>query len=111
GDDERDSLEMLVTDRNGKLQQSARIVRRVLPWASLLTGAASALAMDRGPERAMVVAGAAIGCWVTMLAVLWIGAKAEARQTMLWRGAHFSTLALTQWALQLSLFFALPFYW
>jgi hypothetical protein len=88
-----------------------QLIVRLLPWGSLGVGIAGAILMDRGPEHARVVAGAAIGCWLTLLVVLWLRKKAEASDRILWRGAHFTTLLLTQSAIHLSLFFALPFYW
>lgn len=88
-----------------------KIVVRVLPWASLAIGVVGAIFMDRGPGHGRIVAGAAIGCWLTLLVVLWLRAKAEASGRILWRGAHFTTLLVTQSAIHLSLFFAVPFYW
>jgi len=88
-----------------------RVLSRVLPWCSLAIGVASAFLMDRGPGRAALIAGAAIGCWVTLIVVLWIRRKKERHATLLWRSVHFTTLMLTQSAVQLSFFFALPFYW
>ncbi len=94
-----------------RLPRYKRLIVRALPWASLAVGIASAGLMDRGPKRASLVASAAIGCWLTLTIVVWLRAKVEQRQTLLWRSVHFSTLMLTQSAVQLSFFFALPFYW
>jgi len=71
----------------------------------------SAFMMDRGPGRASLVAGAAIGCWLVLIVGLWLRRKAQRHATLLWRSAHFTTLMMTQSAMQLSFFFALPFYW
>lgn len=88
-----------------------RVLSRALPWCSLAIGVASAFLMDRGPQRAVLIAGAAIGCWVTLVVVLWMRRKKERHATLLWRSVHFTTLMMTQSAVQLSFFFALPFYW
>ena len=88
-----------------------KIFGYALPWVSLAIGIAGAIFMDRGPGHGRIVAGAAIGCWLTLLIVLWLRAKAEASGRFLWRGAHFTTLLVTQSAIHLSLFFAVPFYW
>ena len=94
-----------------QIPRHERVARRLLPWGSLGVGVASALLMDRGPGRALLVASAAIGCWVTLVIVLWLRRKKEEHATLLWKSAHFTTLMLTQSAMQLSFFFALPFYW
>ena len=88
-----------------------RILGRALPWCSLGIGVASAFLMDRGPGRAALIAGAAIGFWVTLVVVLWLRRKKERHTTVLWKSVHFTTLMITQSAMQLSFFFALPFYW
>jgi hypothetical protein len=95
-------------DRSQRLR---KIVVRLLPWISLAIGVVGAIIMDRGPKHGRIVAGAAIGCWITLMVVLWLRAKAEASGRILWKGAHFTTLLVTQSAIHLSLFFALPFYW
>jgi hypothetical protein len=90
-------------------------VRPWLPWISLATGIASALTMNRGPRRAALVAGAALGLWLTLLVMRWL-ARGEhierpGRRGKVLRLIRRSSLMATQSAVQLTLFFALPFYW
>ncbi len=93
------------------LPRYKQVISRGLPWVSLAVGIVSAFMMDRGPKRAFLVTGAALGCWLSLTIVVWMRPKLEQRQSLLWRSAHFSTLMLTQSAIQLSFFFGLPFYW
>jgi hypothetical protein len=88
--------------------------RRLLPFASLALGVASALTMDRGPRRAALVALAAIGSWATLLCMHWLGRTVSDDAGRLRRRlvslAHFVSVQATQSLVQLALFFALPFY-
>jgi hypothetical protein len=93
-------------------------LKRILPFVSLAVGVASALLMDRGPGRAAIVAGAAVSSWATLLLLRWLGRarsddaagrERRARRTMV-SLAHRVSLLATQSMVQLSLFFALPFY-
>ena len=97
------------------LPRLRRFARRALPWISCAAGVTSAIIMDRGHHRAPLVAGVAIGAWALLLAVLLLRRieehRLDHRRARLLAGIRFSSLALTQWAIQLSLFFALPFFW
>jgi hypothetical protein len=85
-----------------------------LPWLSLAYGAFSAFTMHRGPERAKWVAAAAVLLWLTLtvlhgLGHLESGAEGSRRRRVLGL-VHRLSLMATQSAVQLGLFFALPFY-
>ena len=87
-------------------------LRALVPWASLAAGIAGAVFMDRGPQRGALVAGAAVGSWLTLPLVQWLGrasARAETRRWA-WRLLRWSSLTAAQSRVQLALFFALPFY-
>jgi hypothetical protein len=72
--------------------------------------------MDRGPERAPIIAACALLCWLTLLVRLRSvrhGAAPAPKSRLgatMQRIVRFSTLVATQSMIQLSLFFALPFY-
>lgn len=97
--------------RSTTLDRAIALGRRFLPWGSLGAGIVGALMMDRGPDRAVVVAGVAVGTWALLLVTLLLRQHPASTKHRLIAGAWFSSLALTQWAIQLSLFFSLPFYW
>lgn len=86
----------------------------LLPWASLLFGVAGAFWMDRSPKRAWIVAVATIATWLMVLLLAWLSrldATGMPRtRKLLLRVAQLSSLLATQSLLQLTLFFALPFY-
>ncbi len=91
------------------------IAHRLLPWVSLAVGIVGAILMDRGPKRGAAVAIVAIVTWVVLLVVLWLGrvrarADADHPRAKFVVGAHMSTLLLTQSAIHLQVYFALPFY-
>jgi hypothetical protein len=71
--------------------------------------------MDRGPRRGVVVAVCAVLVWFTLLAFAWLPRLQEGvsgqRQRWLLGVLRRSSLMATQSMLQLTLFFALPFYW
>ena len=93
-------------------KRKAGWLKRLLPWISLLTGAASALLMDRGPKRGTVVAAAAVGMWLVLLVQRWVAnmnAPGRTLARMIWL-ARRSSLMATQSLVQLTLFFSLPFY-
>lgn len=85
-----------------------------LPWASLAVGIASALLMERKPERAYLVVLAAIGAWILLAASAIIGSlDAERMPRVHQRAVRWgltSTVMASQSLVQLCLFFALPFY-
>ncbi len=86
---------------------------RVLPWISLAVGIVGALLMDRGPARGAIVGAVAVASWLVLMVVIWLGRLREHRREAagpLVHGAHFSTLMITQSAIHLQLYFALPFY-
>src|SRR5262249_38896922 len=90
-------------------------VRRLLPWISLCVGLTSALLMDRGPRRAAVVAFGAVFVWMALLLLHWFARLDPTRggfvrRTFL-RAVRHSSLLATQSLVQLTLFFALPFYY
>lgn len=96
----------------GNRNRFVALVHRVLPWCSLAIGIVGALLMDRGPTRGAIVAAVAVASWLVLSVVIWLGRLRDhgERSGALVRGAHFSTLMLTQSAIHLQLYFALPFY-
>jgi hypothetical protein len=96
---------------------AARLLARLrafLPWASLATGVAGAVWMDRGPKRGALVAAAAVALWILLLVLLWLArvrpVPAAGFRRWLLLAAQFSSLLAAQSLVQLALFFALPFY-
>lgn len=89
-------------------------LRRWAPVASLAFGVFGAAMMDRGPERAGLVAAASAGGWAVLaiLALLERPTPGELgrRRAMALRFARFSSAAASSWAMQLAVFFSLPFY-
>ncbi|HEY3445399.1 MAG TPA: DUF5924 family protein [Myxococcales bacterium] len=90
------------------------LARRAMPWGSLALGVASALLMDRSPGRAGLVAAAAVLGWALLIALAQVDRAKEEhlpqRRRLALRAARFGSLFASQYAIQLSLFFALPFY-
>ncbi len=88
--------------------------RLLLPWASLAVGVVSALMLDRSPDRAWIAASAAAAVWLTLVALQWFSRATRQEVTgfrrFLLRVLRFSSLMATQSLVQLTLFFALPFY-
>ena len=89
---------------------------RLLPWLWLCTGVAGALTMERGPGAATSVAVAALASWLCLLLLHWLARLRPDSARSLWRrralfALRHSSLMATQNAIQLGLFFALPFYW
>ena len=70
--------------------------------------------MDRSPRRAGLVAAASVGGWALLGLLSLLRQAPEAtlapRRAAALRFARFSSSAASAWALQLSLFFSLPFY-
>jgi hypothetical protein len=93
---------------------SARL-RPWLPWLSLGVGVAGAVFMDRGPKRAAITAAAALALWLTLLAMHGVArvdaAAAGPRARWVIAAVRRSSLLATQSLVQLTLFFALPFYY
>lgn len=88
-------------------------IKRIVPVVSLAVGIAGAVMMDRGPERAVIVAWATIAAWLALAATQWLGRTREDEagpQPLHVRALHYSSLMATQSLVQLSLFFALPFF-
>jgi hypothetical protein len=83
-------------------------VRRILPWISLAIGIASALWMDRRPERAPLVALAAVAGWLLLCALAWL--EAARSRALLTRAARLGASLGSQSLLQLCLFFSAPFF-
>jgi hypothetical protein len=84
------------------------LVRRLLPWTSLVIGLGSAIWMDRRPERAPVVALAAGVGWI-LLAVLAV-LEAAASKALVARAARLGAAIGSASVVQLCLFFATPFF-
>ena len=89
-------------------------LKPLLPWLSLLSGIASALMMDRRPERAwMVVLGSLVG-WLALLGFAAVQRYENAllahQRGKVVQAARFLGRLLTQSGTQLALFFSLPFY-
>jgi len=91
-----------------------RWLRRLLPWGSLVLAIVSAVSMDRRPERARLIAAAAVAGWLALGAVALLDGLDLTRLgrfgAWLARVARASTAMGAQSLIQLCLFFALPFY-
>jgi len=91
-----------------------RWLRRLLPWGSLVLAIVSAVSMDRRPERARLIAAAAVAGWLALGMVALFDGMELARLprfgAWLARTARASTAMGAQSLIQLCLFFALPFY-
>lgn len=90
-----------------------RLLQRLLPWISLAVGIASAVLMDRGPKRGAVVAGAGVVVWLVLIAQRWLAGLSTTHGRVLGKViwlARQSSLMATQSLVQLTLFFALPFF-
>jgi hypothetical protein len=85
------------------------VVRRVMPWISLVLGIASAFWMDRRPERAPLVALAAACGWL-LLALLAILDSARKKKALVHRAARLGAAMGSQSLVQLCLFFSAPFF-
>jgi hypothetical protein len=91
-------------------------LHRLLPWISLGLGIPSAMAIDRGPKRAALIAIAASAVWIVLTATHWllrvelVAAQLGPMRQRLLQVARFSSVLVTQSIVQLCLFFALPFY-
>jgi uncharacterized protein DUF5924/DUF2914 family protein len=91
-------------------------LHRLLPWLSLGLGIPSAIAIDRGPKRAALIAVAASGVWIILTATHWllrvelVATDLGPMRQRLLLVARFSSVLVTQSIVQLCLFFALPFY-
>jgi hypothetical protein len=86
-------------------------VRPALPWLSLGMGVVSALILDRRPARAWTVPTAVGAAWTLMTVMLLLHRDEAGTRRPLVRAARFSSLALTQSAFQMTLFFVGPLYW
>jgi hypothetical protein len=88
-------------------------LRQLLPFFSLAIGLTSAIVMERGPKRGPLIALAGIGVWLMLLSEQWLARMQTpvrpwlARMVWVFRR---SSLIATQSLLQLTLFFALPFF-
>jgi len=91
-----------------------RWLRRLLPWGSLVLAIVSAVSMDRRPERARLIAAAAVAGWLALGVVALLDQMDLARlgRSGAWlaRALRASTAMGAQSLIQLCLFFALPFY-
>jgi hypothetical protein len=93
------------------------VVKRVwavVPWASFVLGAFGAYVMDRGPDQSWLIALGAIGTWITVLGLRFV--SRYERPSLVGRPktiavvARISLILATQGLMQLTLFFALPFF-
>src|SRR5262252_1793394 len=84
-------------------------VRRLLPWISLGLGIASAIYMDRRPERAPLIAIAAAGGWL-LLSIASVLQSVRSKK-LLARAARWGAALGSQSLVQMSLFFAAPFFY
>ncbi|MFZ9887888.1 MAG: DUF5924 family protein [Myxococcota bacterium] len=89
--------------------------RRTLPWASLASGLAGALFMERAPSKAIPVLGAGLGALVALglfLEFTRAPLPVVQGQPTSWRARilHLTALFGSQSLLQLGLFFVLPWY-
>jgi hypothetical protein len=89
-------------------------LRRLLPWGSLVLAIVSAVSMDRRPERARLIAAAAVAGWLALGAVALLDRLDLARlgRSGAWlaKAVRASTAMGAQSLIQLCLFFSLPFY-
>ena len=89
-------------------------LRRLLPWGLLVLAIVSAVSMDWRPERARLIAAAAVAGWLALGVVALLDGIDLGRLgrygAWLARTARASTAAGAQSLIQLCLFFALPFY-
>ena len=90
------------------------LLRRLLPWGSLALAIVSAVSMDRRPERARLIAVAAVAGWLALGVLTLLEGIDVARlpRSGAWlaRAARASTAVGAQSMIQLCLFFSLPFY-
>jgi hypothetical protein len=91
-----------------------RRAKPYLPWVSLTVGVLSGLLMNRSPERAWLVVGAAAGAWFLVMALAVLGTldpeRLPALHGRLVKLGLASAPLATQSLVQLALFFAFPFY-
>jgi hypothetical protein len=89
-------------------------VRRLVPWVSLLLAIGSAIWMDRSPERARLIAIAAVVGFVALGAFALLEGVDVGRMSRVggWlaRAARASAMMGAQSVIQLCLFFTAPFY-
>ena len=84
-------------------------VRRILPWISLGLGIFSAIYMDRRPERAPIIAIAAAAGWLLLsIASVLQSIRSKA---LVARAAKWGAALGSQSLVQMSLFFAVPFFY
>ena len=93
------------------------VVKRVwafVPWLSFGLGVFGAFVMDRGPDQAWIIAAAAIGTWIVVLGLRFVSRferpSLVGTPKLLVGAAKLSLVLATQGLMQLTLFFALPFF-
>ena len=88
--------------------------RRAMPWGSLALGVASAVWMNRSPGRAGLIGAATVLGWALLVGLTWLHrldhVRLEGRRRLALRAAQLGSIAASEWQIQLSLFFATPFY-
>lgn len=99
------------------LRPYRHVVKRVwavVPWVSFVAGAFGAYVMDRGPDQSWLIALGAIGIWVTVLGLRFVSRferpSLVGTPKMIAVAARISLILATQGLMQLTLFFALPFF-
>jgi Family of unknown function (DUF5924)/Protein of unknown function (DUF2914) len=86
-------------------------LKRVLPFVSLGTGVASALWMNRSPQRVWIVVVASLAVWVFLFMLSRTLARPEAEvSSTRARAGRFALLLFSQVLTQQALLFPLPFY-
>ncbi len=85
-----------------------------MPWFSLALGVGGAFWMDRSPRRAGPIAAFIVASWLTLVALQALERaridRLSQRQQLVVRGARFASIFASEWIIQLTLFFVLPFY-
>lgn len=98
----------------GKLARLLARVKPLVPWVSLGVGVASAALMERGPKKALLVAVAATASWVSVAIFALLQNKDPEQMgpmsKRLLQAGRFGSVAAMQWAIQMSFWFAVPFF-
>jgi hypothetical protein len=99
------------------LQSYRGVVKRVwavVPWLSFVAGAIGAYVMDRGPDQSWLIAIGAISIWIAVLGLRFVSRFERPSLVGTPKAfvvvARISLILATQGLMQLTLFFALPFF-
>jgi hypothetical protein len=113
----RESADSMPIPLPESLRPYGGVVKRVwaiVPWVSFALGAIGAYIMDRGPDQSWLIALGAIGVWITVLGLRFV--SRYERPSLVGApkafavAARISLILATQGLMQLTLFFALPFF-